>query len=86
MFIVKSDTSGFERNMWSPIHLQYGKKSCNLDLAWRNIRQPYDVTTIEYVKEWMNDHFEDIVCDVGEENFGIAHFTTTFCSLDYTLN
>jgi len=26
-----------------------------------------------YVDQWMNDHLEDMVHDVGEENFGKAH-------------
>ena len=26
-----------------------------------------------YVDDWMNDHLEDMVRDVGEENFGKVH-------------
>jgi len=34
---------------------------------------PATSQTTKYVEEWMNDPLEDMVRDVGEENFGRAH-------------
>jgi len=34
----------------------------------------------DYVDDWMNDHLEDMVRDVGEENFGKIHLYDSFKS------
>jgi len=40
----------------------------------------------DYVDQWMDDHLEDMVRDVREENFEKAHQVINFCVSTYELD